>query len=106
VTGQDIVLVLGAYTALVLGAFTLLTKFVLDTRKSTSETNTAVNTCKGHDRSKDSSTLRELVEDLGGDMRELRHEQNRRHDENQRRLSRLELDLRRHMKDVADNQGE
>ena len=96
-TGQDIVLILGAYTAFVLGAFGLLIKFVLETRKTASETNKAVN-----NRPHSEPTLRDLVEDLGTDMRELRHEQNRRHDDNQHRMSRIERDLKKHMADVAD----
>jgi hypothetical protein len=96
-TGQDIVLVLGAYTALVLGAFGMLIKFVLDTRRATTETNKAVN-----NRPDNQPTLRQLVEDITDDMRELRHESNTRHADNSRRFTRLETDLRRHMNDVAD----
>lgn len=104
-TGQDIVLVLGAYSALVLAAFGMLIKFVLDTRKQATETNTAVN-----NRPKHEPTLRDLVEGIDGDMRELRHEQNSRHRENtdnmrtmSGRISRLELDLKAHMKDTDDD---
>lgn len=100
--GQDIVLVLGAYSAFVLGAFGLLIKFVLDTRKASTETNKAVN-----NRPHNEPTLRDLVEDLGGDLRELRHEQNVRHSENQRRFGNIERDLRQHMSDANErNQGD
>lgn len=104
-SGQDVVGVLGAYSFFVLGAFGMLTKFVLDTRRATTETNKAVN-----NRPESLPTLRELVEDLTGDMRELRHESNRRHDDNTTRLARLEKDLKTHMNDVAEeryrNQGD
>ena len=83
-TSQDLVLVLGAYTALVLGAFTLLTKFVLDTRKQATETNVAVN-----NRPKADPTLRDLVENIDNDLRELRHESNVRHKSNIWRIERV-----------------
>lgn len=96
-TGQDIVLVLGAYSAFVLGAFGLLIKFVLDTRRVTQGTNRAVN-----DRPKNEPSLYDMVQTIEGDVRELRHESNTRHDENRRRLATLERDLKQHMREIAD----
>lgn len=107
-TGQDLVLVLGAYSAFVLGAFGLLIKFVLDTRRATTETNKAVN-----NRPNSEPTLRQLVEDITDDVRQLRHESFDRHRANTGRLDGLthrmsivEKDLKQHMRDVVDNQGE
>ena len=106
-TGEQLVLVLGAYSAFVLGAFGLLIKFVLETRKTTTETNTAVNTCRGHDRSgSESATLRELVENIDSDVRQLRSESFDRHRANVTRIDSLSFDmavvksdLKQHMKE-------
>lgn len=80
-TTQDLVLIIGAYSAFVLGAFGLLTKFVLDTRKNTNETNRMVN-----GRPKDDPTLRDLVEHIDTDVRRLRDESFARHQANSRRI--------------------
>lgn len=113
-TGEELVLVLGAYSAFVLGAFAALIKFVLDTRRAASATNTAVNTCKGHRRDADDDvTLRELVEETAGDLRALRAESFDRHKTNVARLDGLthrmttvERDLKKHIADVDRNKGE
>lgn len=103
-TAQDLVLVLGAYSFFVLGAFGLLTKFVLDTRKTGNETNRAVN-----NRPDDSPTLRDLVGRIDTNMLDLRVEGNHRHTENLGRFDKLndrvgvvEKDLKTHMKDVGE----
>jgi hypothetical protein len=114
ITGEELVLVLGAYSALVVAAFGMLIKFVLDTRRATTETNRAVNNRPVHD-----PTIRELVEDLHGDMRDLRRVSDRRHDqvverhkENVRWLGKLDNevqqvkhDLRQHMSDLDERNG-
>jgi len=104
VTGQDIVLVLGAYSAFVLAAFGLLIKFVLDTRRATTETNKAVN-----NRPDSQPTLRTLVEELHLDMSQMRRDSDRRHGENVERIHRLsdalrrvESDLKSHMRDMGN----
>lgn len=112
-TGEQLVAILGAYSFFVLGAFGMLIKFVLDTRRATTETNKAVN-----NRPDEQPTLRELVEELHGDMRDLRREGNRRHEQSttrhqenvarlkglDRRLETVEADLRTHMNQLDERE--
>lgn len=108
-TPEQLVLILGAYSAFVLGAFGLLIKFVLDTRKTGVDTNRAVN-----NRPPDAPRLRELVEDLHGDVRQLRRDGDRRHGDNVERIHQLsrqilavDADLKSHMREIDErNQGD
>jgi hypothetical protein len=84
ISGEELVLVLGAYSALVLGAFGMLIKFVLDTRKQTVETNRAVN-----NRPSSEPTLRALVESIDERVDSLRGQSRDWHQSNVRRIDRL-----------------
>lgn len=107
-TAQDLVLVLGAYSAFVLAFFGLLIKLLLDTRKTGNETNRAVN-----NRPDDSPTLRDLVGRIDTNLLDLRVEGNHRHAENLGNFSKLndrvgvvEKDLKAHMKAVERERPE
>lgn len=84
ITGEELVLVLGAYSTLVLGAFGLLIKFVLDTRKQTVETNRAVNNRPSHE-----PTIRALVESIDERVDDLRAQSRNWHQANVVRIDRL-----------------
>lgn len=106
-TGQDLVLVLGAYTTLVLGAFGLLIKFALESRRTANETNRAVN-----HRGADEPTVRDLIEELHTDVRELSRDSDRRHGDNvkrfallDRRVKSVEADLKTHMRELDEREG-
>lgn len=112
-TGQDIVLILGAYSAFVLAAFGLLIKFAVDSRKTGDATNRAVNdTNRAVNHTQPGApTVRELIEDVHADMRELRREGNVRHSQNigridavDKRLRTVEADLKTHMRDLKGDQ--
>lgn len=99
IEGQDLVLILGAYTALVVGLVTPLLKVTLGTRKSVEAVNKAVNNRPDHEPS-----IYELAADLTQEMRDSRRESRVRHLDNRNRLDKLEADftaLKRSLNQVA-----
>jgi hypothetical protein len=60
-SGEELVAILGAFTALVLGLFGLLLKFLIDTRNETRSVNRAVN-----NRPSDQPTAYERLERIDG----------------------------------------
>lgn len=84
ISAQELVSILGAYTALVLGCGGLLARYLRDIRAGTDAVNKAVN-----NRPADQPNLYEKVERLGHILDDFREDQKARHYENRGRL--LEL---------------
>jgi len=84
IEGGDLAAILGTFAGLVISIFWLLLKFVLDTRKQTTETNRVVN-----NRPASEPTLRALVESIEDKVSTMQTESNDRHMANSRRIDRV-----------------